>query len=190
MADVSHAAVELIPVERSVPDASALLNHTRLELAKRKLAPGWKTFSDLFSEYLAGKINSPEFADNLIAEIEEAVCDHAAGVLITEALGVDLVEACVTAIYTGNALVAPELEFLSVFGASIICNLLVSEALPGIEVLTDAICKEPKPCSEDLLTDPNNCGTCGNVVSTSLLLIFPLHGPQTFPCLLVPLPRD
>jgi uncharacterized protein (DUF736 family) len=187
---VSHAAAELIPVERSVPDDSALLNHTRLELAKRELTPGWKVFSDLFSEYLADKITSPGFADNLIAEIEEAVCDHAVGVLITEALAVDLVDVCVTAIYTGNALVAPELEFLSVFGASIICNVLVSDALPGIGALTDAICKEPKPCSEDLLTDPKNCGSCGNVVSTSLLLIFPLHGPQTFPCLLVSLPRD
>jgi hypothetical protein len=166
----SRSSVDIISTEGSLLD-SKNHNHTQHPITKRALAPGWKTFSDLFSEYLAGKITSPEFASNLVDEIAEAVCDHATGVLITEALGVDLVEACVTAIYTGNALVAPELEFLSVFGASLICNLLIADALPGIGQLTDAICKEPKPCSEDLLTDPENCGACGNVVSVILLLL-------------------
>ena len=106
-----------------------------------------------------------EFANNLAEELEELVCDHAADLFITDALGVDVVETCMTALYMGNAIVAPELEVLSVFGASILCNLLVSEALPGIWELTDAIYKQPKPCSEDLLTDPENCGKCGNVVS-------------------------
>ena len=159
---------EFTPVEHDVPDNYALVNYTQHELAKRELAPGWKAFSDAFSEYLAGKLSSPEFADNLVEELAEAVCDHATGQVITKALGVDLVEECVTAVYTANALTAPELEFLSVFGASVLCNLLVSEALPGIEELTDAICKQPKPCSEDLLTDPNNCGSCGNVVSLDI----------------------
>jgi hypothetical protein len=156
---------EFTPVELDVPDNRALVNYTQHELAKRELTPGWKAFSDAFSAYLAGKLSTPEFADNLVDEVTEAVCDNAAGQVITKALGVDLVEECVTAIYTANALTAPELEFLSVFGASILCNLLVSEALPGIDALTNAICNQPKPCSEDLLTDPNNCGSCGNVVS-------------------------
>jgi hypothetical protein len=163
---MSHGtAAEFTPEEQDVPANSALVNYTQHELTKRKVTPGWKAFSDAFSEYLAGKLSSPEFADNLVEELAKAVCDHAAGQAITKVLGVDLVETCVTAIYTGNALVAPELEFLSVFGASVVCNLLVSEALPGIGALTEAICAEPKPCSEDLLTDPNNCGSCGNVVS-------------------------
>jgi hypothetical protein len=157
--------VEVISTERSLLESKDL-SHSSLAITERALTPGWKTFSDLFSEYLAGKLTTPEFADNLVAEVAEAVCDHAAGVVITELLGVDLVEACVAAIYTGNAIVAPELEFLSVFGASILCNMLVAEALPGIGALTDAICKEPKPCSSDMLTDPLNCGACGNVVSS------------------------
>jgi len=156
---------EFTLVERDVPDNRTLVNYTQHELAKRELTPGWKAFSDAFSEYLAGKLSTPEFADNLVDEVAEAVCDHVAGQVITKALGVDLVEECVAAVYTANTLTAPELEFLSVFGASVLCNLLVSEALPGIEELTNAICNQPKPCSEDLLTDPNNCGSCGNVVS-------------------------
>jgi hypothetical protein len=156
---------ELNLVEHAVSDNHALVNSTQHELVKRALTPGWKAFSDAFSEYLAGKLSKPEFANNLVDELAKAVCDHVAGQVITKALGVDLVEGCVTAIYTANALTAPELEFLSVLGASVLCNLLVSEALPGIEELTNAICSQPKPCSEDLLTDPNNCGSCGNVVS-------------------------
>lgn len=158
---------ELAPVPQDLAVDSSLVNYTDHELAKRKLGPGWKAFADAFAEYLAGKISNPEFAATLEEELAEAVCDHVIGVATTELLGVDLVEACVTAIYTTNALVAPELEFLSVLGASIVCNLLVSDALPELSKLTDAICSELKPCSTDLLSDSNNCGSCGNVVSPS-----------------------
>jgi hypothetical protein len=173
---------ELTPVAQDVPNNRVLVNYTQHELAKRKLTPGWKAFSDAFSAYLAGKLSTPEFANNLVDEVAKAVCDNAAGQVITKALGVDLVEECVAAIYTANALTAPELEFLSVFGAGILCNLLVSEALPGIDALTNAICNQPKPCSNDLLTDPNNCGSCGNVVSFCIFSpdappIAPLHRP-------------
>jgi hypothetical protein len=152
-------------VAHDVPNNRALVNYTQHELAKRELIPGWKAFLDAFSAYLACKLSSPGFADNLVDEVAEAVCDNATGQVITKALGVDLVEECVAAIYTVNALMAPKLEFLSVFGAGILCNRLVSEALPGIDALTNAICNQPKRCSNDLLTDPNNCGSCGNVVS-------------------------
>ena len=39
----------------------------------------------------------PEFANNIAEELEELVCDHAAGLFITDALGVDVVETCMTA---------------------------------------------------------------------------------------------
>ncbi len=151
---------------------------THVDLIKRESAPGWKTFADLLGEYLGGKLASPGFAENLIAELEEAVCDHAAGVLITKALGVDLVETCVAAIDVAGGLAAlgtlqPEIEFLAVLESSILCNALVAEALPGIGELTDAICKEPKPCSENLLTDVNNCGQCNNTVSLVFLELYP-----------------
>jgi hypothetical protein len=150
--------------------SSDAISTTHVDLVKRALTPGWKTFSDLLGEYLGGKLASPGFAENLVAELKEAVCDHAAGFLITKALGVDLVEACVAAIDVAGGLAAlgtvqPEIEFLAVLESSILCNALVAEALPGISQLTDAICKEPKPCSENLLTDVNNCGQCNNTVS-------------------------
>jgi hypothetical protein len=154
--------------------SSTLPNVTNLELRKRATqpAPGWKQFADLFTEYLAGKISTPELAGNLVDELAEAVCDHATGVLITKAFGVDLVEACVAAIDVAGGVAAlgtlqPEIEFAAVLGSGILCNLLVSEALPGIGALTDAICKQEKPCSENLQTDVNNCGRCGNTVSVS-----------------------
>jgi hypothetical protein len=154
--------------------STGAISTTHLDLIKRESTPGWKTFADLLGEYLGGKLASPGFAENLVSELEEAVCDHAAGVLITKALGVDLVESCVAAIDIAGGLAAlgtlqPEIEFLAVLESSILCNALVAEALPGIGELTDAICKEPKPCSENLLTDVNNCGQCNNTVSLVVL---------------------
>jgi hypothetical protein len=154
--------------------SSGAISTTHVDLIKRAPTPGWKTFSDLLREYLGGKLASPGFAENLVAELKEAVCDHAAGFLITKALGVDLVEACVAAIDVAGGLAAlgtvqPEIEFLAVLESSILCNALVAEALPGISQLTDAICKEPKPCSENLLTNVNNCGQCNNTVSLVVL---------------------
>jgi hypothetical protein len=152
------------PAPRNSRLNSIQTNQTNHELFKRALGRGWEQFASDFAEYLAGKIGNPEFGDNLVDELASAVCDHGAGVIINKAIGADLVEECVAAIYTANAVVAPELEFLSVLGAGILCNLIVSDALPQIGELTDAICHHEKPCSEDLLTDPNNCGSCGNVV--------------------------
>ncbi|OCK75853.1 hypothetical protein K432DRAFT_396920 [Lepidopterella palustris CBS 459.81] len=167
----SIPAVEISSAHLFLGD-SASSNTTSLELSKRAngLSPGWEKFAGLFAEYLAGKITTPELADNLVDEIAEAVCDHAVGVVITKTLGVDLVEACVAAIDVAGSLAAlgtlqPEIEFAAVLGSGILCNLLVSEALPGISELTDAICKHQKPCSEDLLTDINNCGRCNNTMA-------------------------
>lgn len=70
---------KLTPVEHEVPENRALVNYTQHDLAKRELTPGWKAFSDAFSEDLAGKISSPEYTDNLVDEVAEAVCDYVAG---------------------------------------------------------------------------------------------------------------
>lgn len=135
----------------------------------------FKEFANLVAEYVGGKIDSatkpdPEnkglFAKNLVAEIENAICQHYAGKLINAALGADLVEACVTAVLAA-AVVDPPLELLAVFGAGTLCNVAVAKLFPIIPEVTDklveAFCSEPKPCG-DLLNDPKNCGACGNVV--------------------------
>jgi hypothetical protein len=125
---------------------------------------------------MASKASSG-FANNLVAEIFSAICNHASGVILTNTLGVDLVEACTTFIYTSNLITAPELEFLSFFAAGVTCNLLISFSLPEVSALTNFVCQQPNPCSMDLLTDPNNCGQCGNVVSrTSFPSYFLLLG--------------
>ncbi|KAI9863286.1 MAG: hypothetical protein M1824_000486 [Vezdaea acicularis] len=143
-------------------------NSSFVDLRDRDLGKYYEQFAKLFSEYLAGKLTTAVtpggdgeiFADNVVAEIAEAVCDHFVGGAISTVLIGDLVETCISAIYTGNLIIAPELEFLSIFGASLLCNFAVNEAIPQIGQLTDALCKVPKPCG-DLLTDPNNCGACG-----------------------------
>lgn len=164
-------AVAPILVDRSLSMNMDQPGTTYGELQSRELNKFFKTFADLFSEYLANKLTAAGgkgdlFADNLVAEVEEAVCDHFVnGAISAVALGT-LLEDCVAAVYAGNLLVAPELEFLSVFGAGLLCNYAINELFPGIGELTDAVCKDKKTCG-NLLTDPKNCGACGNVVCIS-----------------------
>jgi len=133
------------------------------------LAPFLKNFAGLLSEYLNGKVQATEkgeelFASNLIAEIENAVCSHLVGVAITKLTEFDAIEICVATIIEGS-LLAPPAEFAAVFGAGLLCNYLFSELFPQIDAFTNAFCAlVPKPCSLDLLTDPKNCGKCGNAV--------------------------
>ena len=47
--------------------------------------------------------------------------------------------------------------------ASLLCNLMLGSFFHANE-LVKGICDYTKPCSEDLSSDPNNCGRCGNVV--------------------------
>lgn len=168
----SDKAVAPILVDRSLSMNMDQSGTTYSELQSRELNKFFKTFADLFSEYLANKLTAAGgkgelFADNLVAEVEEAVCDHFVnGAISAVALGT-LLEDCVAAVYAGNLLVAPELEFLSVFGAGLLCNYAINELFPGIGELTDAVCKDKKTCG-NLLTDPKNCGACGNVCATGV----------------------
>jgi hypothetical protein len=143
----------------------------------------WAEVVNLLGEYVGGKLNSllgptnpckGVFAQNFVAEIENAVCVKAGGQAINALLGADLVGACTTAILAG-AVLDPPAELLAVFTAGVSCNFLVSYLYSHTPVLSDFtefvdyICSQPKPCG-DLLNDPNNCGCCGNVVSISNII--------------------
>lgn len=166
--DTRSLADLTIILERDFPGAVALPNdnNTQFDLARRELSEDLKDFLNLLSEYMANKI-SGGFASNLVAELYQAVCLHASSVIVSEALGIDLVEACTTVVYTTNLVAAPELEFLSYFGAGVACNLLVSLFMPEVGALTNVVCQLPGSCNADLSIDPKNCGQCGNVVSST-----------------------
>lgn len=123
-------AVDPIIVDRSLAINMDQSITTYSELQSRELNKSFKTFAGLFSEYVANKITGAGskgelFADNLVAEVEQAVCDHFVnGAISAVALG-SLLEDCVAAVYAGNLLVAPRLEFLSVFGAGL-CNYAIN----------------------------------------------------------------
>lgn len=157
----SHAAVDIA--------ARALVSSSLRE----RDAGFYTGFAKSYADYLGAKVTAANasgagFATNLVAEVSDAVCSNfQRGTTSTPSVIGTLLEDCISIIYTGNALTADELEFLSIFGASLLCNYAVNEALPQMSQYTDALCNGAKPCG-NLLTDPKNCGACGNVCPTGI----------------------
>jgi hypothetical protein len=143
-------------------------------------------------EYLGGKLNKLSdhekqlFEENFVNELANAICEKYVGQyanqLITKIIGADLTEACTTAALA-SAVFEPPLEFLAVLVAGTACNAILgwlfdhTPVLSTITGMVDEICKIPKPCG-DLLTDPLNCGFCGNKVC-GCLFILPVTYQQT-----------
>ncbi|KAI9781269.1 MAG: hypothetical protein M1839_006061 [Geoglossum umbratile] len=163
----THPFNGLVVVGRDISINVALPGDTRSDLAKRELSEELMSFLNLLSEYMASKITSG-FANNLVAELFSAMCNHVSGLILRDTLGVDLAEACTTFVYASNLIAAPELEFLSFFGAGVACNLVISFLLPEVGALTNFACQLPNPCFKDLVMDPNNCGQCGKVCSAGV----------------------
>jgi hypothetical protein len=136
----------------------------------------WKDIVNLLAGYVGGKLDTffipgpckELFAQNFLAEIENAVCEKAGGDAINALIGADLATACTRAFIAG-AVLEPPAELIALFTAGVACNFMVSWFFSHTPVLSDLtkfvdyICSQPKPCG-DLLSDPKNCGCCGNVV--------------------------
>jgi hypothetical protein len=186
------------------PAELAELNAKSLDIIDRSLqerdgasdAKIWTEVVSLLAEYVGGKLNTilsssnpckSGFAQNFLAEIENAVCVKAGGQVINAVLGADLAGACTTAILAG-AVLDPPAELIAIFTAGVACNFMVSylyshtPILSDITQFVDFVCSQPQPCG-DLLTDPNNCGCCGNVVSISNVI--PTKPSYPSKCLLV-----
>lgn len=112
----------------------------------RALSDNIRTFAGEFGGYLAGKVEAVQedgevFSDSLISETLSTICEGFFSGAVVEAFAPGIVDACVTAVYTTNAVVAPEAEFLAVFGASMFCNYLVSQAFPIAEQFSSEACQ-------------------------------------------------
>jgi hypothetical protein len=123
----------------------------------------------------------PSDAGTQIVEmVEDALCKSLSPVLISikgTTLTLDnslqFTQDCIKVLYTRNALdYAAEtpgygLEFEAMMGGSLLCNYIINDEFsPGTSIVTAsanaaALCAQPKPCSTDLLVDPDNCGACG-----------------------------
>ncbi|KAF2683914.1 hypothetical protein K458DRAFT_487474 [Lentithecium fluviatile CBS 122367] len=114
-----------------------------------------RTFAEELGGYIGSKVSAVQedgevFADTLISETLSTICEGFFSGTVVEAFAPGVVDACVTAVYTANAAVAPELEFVSVFGASMFCNYMVSQAFPIAEEFSSEACSG----LEDLILPP------------------------------------
>jgi type II secretory pathway component PulM len=124
-------------------EASYKLHHRkqsreRLELRIRDARASVATFAQNFSNNLAVKleaqdIDGTEFAHNLVAAIISSVCNaHAAGTAPSD-FTPSVLQDCIRTVYEGAQLQSPPERFLATFGASILCDYVVSGAYPVAE---------------------------------------------------------
>jgi hypothetical protein len=136
-----------------LPGVHASTNHHRREglnlrarLQIRAVSDKVKVFAQDFSGDLAEKMNTQDlngeaFAHNLVASVISSVCDsYFSGTVPSDSTTV-VVQDCVRRIYGGEKHAQPAVQFFAVFGASLFCDYLVSEAYPVARDFFPDVCE-------------------------------------------------
>ncbi|KAH7079204.1 hypothetical protein BKA63DRAFT_408284, partial [Paraphoma chrysanthemicola] len=126
----------LLPGTHASPDHQRREDlRRRAELRVRDVSDKVKAFAQDFSADLAEKANAQGqngevFAHNLVADVISSVCDgYFSGTRPSDFTPV-VVQDCVKSVYGGERLAQPAGQFFAVFGASLLCDYVVSEAYP------------------------------------------------------------
>jgi len=126
----------LIPGSHASPSRNYPDNlHQRVQLRVRDVSDKVSNFAGDFSADLAEKANSlgqdgQSFAQNLVSEIVSSVCDAYFSGDDPESFAPELLKNCVKRVYGGETLPQAAGQFFAVFGASLLCDYVVSEAYP------------------------------------------------------------
>jgi hypothetical protein len=107
----------------------------RVELRIRAVSDRTKVFAQDFSADLADKLNAQgldgyTFAHNLVANVVSSVCGNYLGGTKPDDFTPAILQDCVKGIYGNGDLIQPAEQFLAIFGASLLCDYVVSEAYP------------------------------------------------------------
>ncbi|KAH7078510.1 hypothetical protein FB567DRAFT_137376 [Paraphoma chrysanthemicola] len=126
----------LLPGTHASPDYQRREDlRRRAELRVRDVSDKVKAFAQDFSADLAEKANAQGqngevFAHNLVADVISSVCDgYFSGTRPSDFTPI-VVQDCVKSVYGGERLAQPAGQFFAVFGASLLCDYVVSEAYP------------------------------------------------------------
>jgi hypothetical protein len=117
----------------------------RAELRVRDVRDKVEVFAQDFSKDLAERVtahgtNGELFAHNLVANVVSSVCDeYFKGTKPGDFTPV-IVENCVKSVYGGAQLEDPNDQFSAVFGASLLCGYIVSEAYPAAQEFLPSGC--------------------------------------------------
>ena len=134
----------------------------RAEVRVRQVSSNVRTFAQQFDQTLVQKANAvgengETFAQSLVADAISSVCGGFFNREDVATFTPSVVGKCIKSIYGGDALPQPGVQFLAVFGASLLCDYAVSEAFP--------VAKEffPEGCEglQDLTQKANPSATAG-----------------------------
>ncbi|CAO2657646.1 Nn.00g037720.m01.CDS01 [Neocucurbitaria sp. VM-36] len=116
---------------------ASVVNDRRYEflVRVRDVSDKVRAFAEDFSADLAEKANAQGqngevFAHNLVADVISSVCDAYFSGQDPGNFSPTIVEGCVKSIYGGERLPQAAGQFFAVFGASLLCDYVVSEAYP------------------------------------------------------------
>jgi hypothetical protein len=107
----------------------------RAECHIREVSDRVKLFAQDFSSDLAEKVtaqglNRDVSAHNLVADVVSSVCSEYFKGAKSNDFTPTIIQNCVKSVYSGEIFVLPAVQFSAVFGASLLCGYIVSEAYP------------------------------------------------------------
>ncbi|KAF2472175.1 uncharacterized protein BDR25DRAFT_302932 [Lindgomyces ingoldianus] len=149
------------------------------KLRVRALSDNTRTFAEQLGGYVAKKVNEGQgsggqvFADKLISDTLSTICQNFFSGGAAQSFSPVVVDNCITAIYDDSVAVKPKLEFLSVFGASMFCNYLTSQAYPIADQFSSEACKG----LENLIVNPRTSSLVPSVPTS----VPPPNPPPTTP---------
>lgn len=158
-----------------LPGTHASSDHQRREELRRRadvrirdVSDKVKAFAQDFGADLAEKANAQGqngevFAHNLVADVVSSVCDeYFSGTRPGDFTPV-VVQNCVKSIYGGERLAQPAGQFFAVFGASLLCDYVVSEAYPVAQEFFPDGCEGLQNLAKKIT--PNRSAAASNVVT-------------------------
>jgi hypothetical protein len=109
--------------------------HRLVEMRIRGVSDKVKIFAqnlgdDLAENAAAQGLNGEIFAHNLVADVISSICTRYFEGVGTDDFTPSVVQSCVKSIYGEERFTQPAVQFSAVFGASLLCNYVVSEAYP------------------------------------------------------------
>lgn len=143
----------------------------RTRVGARTVSDIVRGFAEEFEADLAQKANNHGvsgelFAHNLVADVVKSVCHNYFQDARPSTFAPSVARDCVASIYGGARLSQPDTQFLAVFGASLLCDYIVSEtytngrdfqpdACEGLQELMGKLSRGGKTAATSVLTAPS-----------------------------------
>ncbi|KZM19663.1 hypothetical protein ST47_g8971 [Ascochyta rabiei] len=162
-----------------LPGSQASGVHQHLEQPRQRTDTRTRTvfsrarnFAEGFKTELAQRSNSQTadgevFAHNLVADIVLSVCQGYFNGAIPSNFTPAIVQSCVASIYGGGQLLPPAIQFLAVFGASLACDYIVSEAYPNGRDFLPGGCEELEDLTSKILVKASTTVSSVPTISSS-----------------------